>query len=301
MALGERVGMSSHNGSKSPTKKTSSFSFPRQARSGVLRARKSLKWTALTVAFAIAAVGLAGGVSLARAPQDQDNDVALEATVELPAELVARTKQRLDRKIERGPKPKDQPAEAQSFFLFQRMPKDPADYAGLANADGKIEWADQVVPVSAEGYYEALSAAQEQIRTDMPWATFEPGGIAMHAPEERTEKAVRDLSNWQELGPGNISGRTRALLIDPTAPDTMYAAGVAGGVWKTTNGGTLWVPLDDLMDNLAVCTLAFEGQGGLSLNPSVIYAGTGEGYYNGDAVRGAGSSSPRTAAPPGRN
>ena len=52
----------------------------------------------------------------------------------------------------------------------------------------------------------------------------------------------------------------------------MYAGGVAGGVWKTTNGGTNWTPLDDLMDNLAVSTLVFAGTGGASLDTSIIYA-----------------------------
>ncbi|MBI3737327.1 hypothetical protein HY256_12545, partial [Candidatus Sumerlaeota bacterium] len=100
--------------------------------------------------------------------------------------------------------------------------------------------------------------------------------------------ATGDVTGWTQLGPGNIGGRTRAILIDPSTPNTMYASGVAGGVWKTTNGGTAWTPLADLMANLAVCTLAFEGEGGGSVNPAVIYAGTGEGYFNSDAVRGAG-------------
>jgi photosystem II stability/assembly factor-like uncharacterized protein len=79
---------------------------------------------------------------------------------------------------------------------------------------------------------------------------------------------------WVSVGPGNIGGRSRALVIDPTDPDTMYGAGVAGGVWKTTDGGASWRPLDDLMLNLAVCALAID-----PTDPDVIYAGTGEGYY----------------------
>jgi uncharacterized repeat protein (TIGR01451 family) len=91
------------------------------------------------------------------------------------------------------------------------------------------------------------------------------------------------LGTWQSLGPGNVGGRTRALIIDPVTPNTMYAAGVAGGVWKTTDGGANWAPLDDFMANIAVTRLAFEPG-----NPSVIYAGTGEGFFNADRVQGAG-------------
>lgn len=91
------------------------------------------------------------------------------------------------------------------------------------------------------------------------------------------------LGTWQALGPGNVGGRTRAILIDPITPNTMYAAGVAGGVWKTTNGGASWSPLDDFMANIAVSSMAFEPG-----NSSVIYAGTGEGFFNADGVQGAG-------------
>ncbi|MBS1854786.1 MAG: hypothetical protein JST11_05440 [Acidobacteria bacterium] len=92
------------------------------------------------------------------------------------------------------------------------------------------------------------------------------------------------LGTWSELGPSNIGGRTRALLIHPSNPSIMYAAGVAGGVWKSTNAGASWTQLTDLgLPNLAVTNLVFD-----PANPNVIYAATGEGFFNADAVRGAG-------------
>jgi len=63
----------------------------------------------------------------------------------------------------------------------------------------------------------------------------------------------------------------------------MYAAGVAGGVWKTTDAGASWAPLADLLPNIAVSCLAMDPH-----DPNTLYAGTGEGYYNIDALRGAG-------------
>ncbi len=103
-----------------------------------------------------------------------------------------------------------------------------------------------------------------------------------------TPRAPGDIQKWVELGPGNIGGRTRALLVDPANANNIFAAGVSGGVWKTSNGGASWEKLDDLMTNLAVCTLAFPHTNPATLNTKVIYAGTGEGYFNGDSVRGAG-------------
>lgn len=101
--------------------------------------------------------------------------------------------------------------------------------------------------------------------------------------QDKADLEVLAGGAWTSLGPGNIGGRTRALLIHPTNPNVVYAAGVAGGVWRSVDGGANWLALGDAMANLAISTLVFEPS-----NPNVIYAGTGEGYFNGDAVRGAG-------------
>ena len=90
-------------------------------------------------------------------------------------------------------------------------------------------------------------------------------------------------STWTWLGPGNIGGRIRTIAIHPTTPATMFAGSVGGGIWKTTNTGGTWAPVDDFMADLAVSSIVFN-----PASPSVMYAGTGEGFYNGDGLRGAG-------------
>ena len=88
---------------------------------------------------------------------------------------------------------------------------------------------------------------------------------------------------WTWLGPGNKGGRVRAVAVHPTTTSTIFIGSVAGGIWKTTNSGGTWAPVDDFMTNLAVTTLVFQPG-----NPSVMYAGTGEGFFNFDRIRGAG-------------
>jgi len=90
-------------------------------------------------------------------------------------------------------------------------------------------------------------------------------------------------TGWTALGPGNIGGRTRAIVVHPTTPATMWAASSGGGVWRTADAGVSWQPVDDFMANLATCCLVMD-----PTNPDVIYAGTGEGFSNVDALRGAG-------------
>jgi len=91
--------------------------------------------------------------------------------------------------------------------------------------------------------------------------------------------------NWTERGPGNVSGRTRGIVIDAAdaTHNTWFAGSVGGGIWKTTNAGTTWVNKTSNMPNLATTALAQSAS-----NPSVLYCGTGEGFYNADAVNGGG-------------
>jgi Fibronectin type III domain/FG-GAP-like repeat len=78
-------------------------------------------------------------------------------------------------------------------------------------------------------------------------------------------------ASWEWLGPGNIGGRIRSILINPTTPDTMWVGSVTGGIFKTTNGGATWSNLDDFLANLAVSSLVASASA-----PNTIYAGTGE-------------------------
>lgn len=90
-------------------------------------------------------------------------------------------------------------------------------------------------------------------------------------------------TGWTSLGPGNIGGRTRALAIDPANPSRIFATGVGGGVWRSTDSGSSWAPTNDLMANLAVCSLVMD-----PTDANTLFAGTGEGFSNVDAVRGEG-------------
>lgn len=96
-------------------------------------------------------------------------------------------------------------------------------------------------------------------------------------------EAVITPAGWSWLGPGNIGGRIRSIVVHPTNPQIIWVGSVGGGVWKTTNAGVTWAPLTDLMASLAVSTLIID-----PANPDILYAGTGEGFYNVDAIRGFG-------------
>jgi photosystem II stability/assembly factor-like uncharacterized protein len=93
---------------------------------------------------------------------------------------------------------------------------------------------------------------------------------------------------WQERGPNNIGGRSRAIMIDKRdgTGNTIFAASISGGIFKTTNftsASATWTVVNDQMANLAVSVLLQDKN-----NFNTMYAGTGEGWFNIGAVRGAG-------------
>ncbi len=109
----------------------------------------------------------------------------------------------------------------------------------------------------------------------------------LRAERDRARAAISDM-NWTERGPNNFGGRTRTIMIDPndSTRRTVWAAGVAGGLWKTNNitaAAPAWQPQDDFFGNLAITCLVHD-----PVNPQLMYFGTGEGYFNSDAMRGLG-------------
>ncbi len=124
-----------------------------------------------------------------------------------------------------------------------------------------------------------------------------PDNALMNAKAQRDALVVAGAAgagitsdSWTWIGPGNIGGRIRAIVIHPTQPNTIWIGSASGGIWKTTDGGTNWLPLDDFLPSLSIgCMLLRPG------NPNTLYAGTGEGFFetlegssNTSAVRGAG-------------
>jgi PKD repeat protein/photosystem II stability/assembly factor-like uncharacterized protein len=106
----------------------------------------------------------------------------------------------------------------------------------------------------------------------------------------RTRNDYRAIPNttWQERGPNNVGGRTRAIMYDPTDPSgrRVFAGGVSGGLWVNENiedANSKWENKDDFMASLAVSSIAFDPS-----NPSIFYLATGEGWSHEGLMRGNG-------------
>ncbi len=80
-----------------------------------------------------------------------------------------------------------------------------------------------------------------------------------------------DQPQWKLIGPSNIGGRIESVAIDPKNPAIVYAGAAGGGVWKTTDAGSDWVPLTDNQQSIAMGSLAIDPN-----NTNIVFAGTGE-------------------------
>ncbi len=98
-------------------------------------------------------------------------------------------------------------------------------------------------------------------------------------------QARRNALNFVERGPGNVPGRTRALLVLPSDPamNSWIAGAVGGGLWSTTNAGASWTNLTPELPSLAVSTMVISAS-----DPNTMYVGTGESFAGLSGARGDG-------------
>jgi photosystem II stability/assembly factor-like uncharacterized protein len=88
--------------------------------------------------------------------------------------------------------------------------------------------------------------------------------------------------HWRNIGPFR-GGRVLAVAGIPGDPRTYYFGAVAGGVWKSTDGGVSWKPLFDHETTSSMGAIAVADS-----NHNVIYAGSGEGCIRGNMSYGDG-------------
>lgn len=94
------------------------------------------------------------------------------------------------------------------------------------------------------------------------------------------ETAFTKASNpipWQEMGPDNVGGRSRAILM--LSETHLMVGAVSGGLWESTNGGDSW----DMITSFPSCMIGSIAQAG----NGDIYVGTGSMF---DFAGGAGGS-----------
>jgi hypothetical protein len=100
---------------------------------------------------------------------------------------------------------------------------------------------------------------------------------ALAAQQQGMQRALG--IEWEDMGPNNIGGRTRAVYVSRDNPARMYAGSVSGGLFVSDNGGLSWAAhAQNAIFSSTVIGAISESAGG------DIYFGTGElfiSYFDG--------------------
>lgn len=132
----------------------------------------------------------------------------------------------------------------------------------------------------------------------MRWAYYQslhlgPNGESVNVAK-RTLEAVADkqlIENpnlsyngyWNFVGPSSTTtnnpgadlngiGRVDRMAFHPTNTSIIYVGTPAGGLWKTTNGGTSWTPIGDFIPSLGISGIVVD-----HTDPNTLYVLTGDG------------------------
>jgi photosystem II stability/assembly factor-like uncharacterized protein len=106
-------------------------------------------------------------------------------------------------------------------------------------------------------------------------ATAAQVAIAQHGDNSRA-------LHWRQIGPTR-GGRARALSGVPSQPNVFYIGYDNGGVWRSTDYGSTWVPLFDDQPTGSIGAIAVAAS-----DPNIIYVGSGAGIIRPDLATGDG-------------
>ena len=138
-----------------------------------------------------------------------------------------------------------------------------------------------------------LAARSENVALLRGFDTAKPDSRAKAIVEMETKEQqlaargqVVQAQSWKALGPAPIpngqttgrtdpvSGRVISIAVHPTNPNTVYVGTAQGGLYRSLDGGSSWVPLMDNALSLAIGSIAIAPS-----DPTTVFVGTGEAGF----------------------
>jgi photosystem II stability/assembly factor-like uncharacterized protein len=101
----------------------------------------------------------------------------------------------------------------------------------------------------------------------LPGVTYAQRGGGPQGPQQAT---TPEPLKFRYMGPAP-AGRVASVSGVPGDPKTWYLGSASGGVWKSTDGGTTFLPIFDDQPVAAIGSIAVA-----STDPNIVWVGTGE-------------------------
>ena len=114
-------------------------------------------------------------------------------------------------------------------------------------------------------------------------AQGQPAAVVLPPPINQTDDPILKPFVWRSIGPANMGGRVDDIAIVESNPSIIYIGFATGGIWKSTNNGTTWLPIFDKYPVSSIGDIALAPS-----NPDIIYVGTGEPNNRQSSSFGAG-------------
>lgn len=164
-----------------------------------------------------------------------------------------------------------------NFYSTQRAFEKYWDNRSVQKGDGfkafkRWEWFMEL-EVNPDGTYPDRDHMEREYRS------FERN---FGTPQATSGFATQSVSGtWNELGPVSLPangtgqpnglGRLNAVALHPTDTGIILVGASNGGLWRTSNHGQSWTSNSDTLISMQVSSIQFN-----PLNPSIVYAGTGD-------------------------
>jgi photosystem II stability/assembly factor-like uncharacterized protein len=110
-----------------------------------------------------------------------------------------------------------------------------------------------------------------------------PQVVTLPPPINQTDDPILKPFVWRPIGPANIGGRIDDIAVVESNPSIIYLGLATGGIWKSINNGTTWLPIFDRYPVSSIGAIAIAPS-----NPDIIYVGTGEANNRQSSSFGAG-------------
>ncbi|MDR8393539.1 T9SS type A sorting domain-containing protein [Aliifodinibius sp. S!AR15-10] len=155
----------------------------------------------------------------------------------------------------------------ESYFKFEEKKEEGASYSKIQTKVARSRYFFRMLRDPK------MNAIPPNIRNrELNLARMQPTRDQYPMRIKRKDGTIAELEyEWEEAGPFDVGGRTRALGIDRTDPNVVIAGGTSGGIWKSTDGGTTWELKTDPSQHMSVTSLAQD-----PTSPNTWYYTSGE-------------------------